>query len=473
MQDDKDQFDDFDDLGDFDDLDDLGDDVALGDDSSDEGFVDGGDDFSDEEFAGDAFSDDLDDDDFDEILGDDEEGDDSDAVNPALVSQDKEGFLSKFSFNQIVIGVTMIAGLGIFGYQVATKKPPPKQENFQSAVSMSGASDNVVYGQNGEVVNASDSSEGEQLPGLLNNTESLDSLEIEFEEKAAPVAPTVLDQEEDNNEKILLDKDLGNDFSEFENEFSDNAYEQSVMIAPEFDTSELPASLTMNQKDEPVLQEDEATTPTGAGSEITKVLPLKRDVTTEAVQNEIVTTSNSGEIQETEEAVLGLKVDSIMDDEMPSMPVVEETSQVEEISDMSEAAKEIAIKTEEIVDLSAPLKEEIAAKNKKIASLQSKVADLEKEIESLKAAKAKSPEPKTEVKKSTPKKKTTSKSTGSKNMWELRAAQPGKAWVAQKGRDELQPVVVGDILSGIGRIQDIAYRDNRWIVVGSQGQIKQ
>ncbi|MEM7618274.1 MAG: hypothetical protein AAF244_02705 [Pseudomonadota bacterium] len=477
MQDDEDQFDDFDDLGDFDDLDDLGDDVSLGHDSSDEGFVDGGDDFSDEDFAGDAFTEDLDEEDFDEILGDDEE-DEADAINPALVSQDKEGFLSKFTFNQIVIGITLIVGLGVFGYQVVTKKPPPQQENFQSAVSMSGASDNVVYNQNDNKIEQAQAGAENQALGLLNNPESLDSLEIEFDSEDTSVPVPIAPEEINNDEKILLNKDLGNDFSEFQNEFSNDAYEQNVMISPEFDTSDLPSSVKPKEQAETVMQESEATTMTGLGTEITKALPLKRGAQDEVSQNEAAQSSENSQILEAAESSLGLNIDSILDDEDPlPMPGEVPTSNAvgRNIVDTQKAQQTVekVLETEEAAVMLAPLKEEISEKDKKIANLQSKVSDLEKEIETLKAAKMKSMEPKKAVKKSAPKKKTTSKPSSTKNMWELRAAQPGKAWVAQKGRDDLQPVVVGDILSGIGRIKNISYLDNRWVVTGSEGEIKQ
>jgi len=84
----------------------------------------------------------------------------------------------------------------------------------------------------------------------------------------------------------------------------------------------------------------------------------------------------------------------------------------------------------------------------------------------------KAPVKKTAVKKKAPAK--TKAAPKSKTVqWELRAAQPGKAWVAQKGRDDLQPVIVGDTLSGLGRITSISYVNNGWIVTGQKGSIKQ
>ena len=84
---------------------------------------------------------------------------------------------------------------------------------------------------------------------------------------------------------------------------------------------------------------------------------------------------------------------------------------------------------------------------------------------------------KKEVRKSSPpqtKKVSTRKKAVSRTVkWELRAAQPGKAWVSQRGNSDMRPVVVGDKLSGIGRIRSIMYQGNKWVVRGDSGQITQ
>lgn len=57
--------------------------------------------------------------------------------------------------------------------------------------------------------------------------------------------------------------------------------------------------------------------------------------------------------------------------------------------------------------------------------------------------------------------------------WELRAAQPGRAWVSKPGERDMQGVEVGQSLPGIGRITAITYQNGRWTVSGTQGQIQQ
>lgn len=112
-------------------------------------------------------------------------------------------------------------------------------------------------------------------------------------------------------------------------------------------------------------------------------------------------------------------------------------------------------------------------------SNNSQIKDIVADIESLKTNKSTrvassqpksqskpKPAPKKAVRKKAPRKASTA-------SWELRAAQPGKAWVSKKGQSNMQPIVVGDNLSGIGRIQDITYTNGKWIVRGNAGKITQ
>jgi len=58
-------------------------------------------------------------------------------------------------------------------------------------------------------------------------------------------------------------------------------------------------------------------------------------------------------------------------------------------------------------------------------------------------------------------------------QWELRAAQPGKAWVSQPGRQDIRSVEIGDTLPGLGRITAVNYSAGRWIVQGTRGRLVQ
>ena len=58
--------------------------------------------------------------------------------------------------------------------------------------------------------------------------------------------------------------------------------------------------------------------------------------------------------------------------------------------------------------------------------------------------------------------------------WQLRSAQPGRAWIAQPGTQEMRSIAVGDEVPGLGRILSIAQgADSRWVVRGSMGSVNQ
>jgi hypothetical protein len=58
--------------------------------------------------------------------------------------------------------------------------------------------------------------------------------------------------------------------------------------------------------------------------------------------------------------------------------------------------------------------------------------------------------------------------------WVLKSAKPGTAWIAERGSNEMKTVVIGDNVSGIGRVTSISQDSSgRWVVNGTQGKINQ
>lgn len=102
-----------------------------------------------------------------------------------------------------------------------------------------------------------------------------------------------------------------------------------------------------------------------------------------------------------------------------------------------------------------------------ILALKQTIASLEKDIAQLKKA----PQAKVSATRSSTPAKKIAKVTPPK--WELRAAQPGKAWVAKKGQKDIKSVSVGEKLNGLGTIHSIELVEGRWIVKGSSGTIRQ
>ncbi len=58
--------------------------------------------------------------------------------------------------------------------------------------------------------------------------------------------------------------------------------------------------------------------------------------------------------------------------------------------------------------------------------------------------------------------------------WQLRSAQPGRAWIAKPGSQEMRAVALGEEVEGLGRILSIAQgADGRWMVRGTLGSVAQ
>ncbi|MEM9469339.1 MAG: hypothetical protein AAF988_04185 [Pseudomonadota bacterium] len=119
-----------------------------------------------------------------------------------------------------------------------------------------------------------------------------------------------------------------------------------------------------------------------------------------------------------------------------------------------------------ILTLETKLSEQNTAMENKISSLQTKISKAEKQIQNAKIARS---QPSSQSK---PQAKTTKKQAP-RIIWELKAAQPGKAWIAQKGSNEIKAVQVGDNLAGLGRVQSIENQAGQWVVRGSTQTIRQ
>lgn len=137
----------------------------------------------------------------------------------------------------------------------------------------------------------------------------------------------------------------------------------------------------------------------------------------------------------------------------------------------------------------AALEEEVAALEKEVSTLEKSIADLKQttvsksDAAALKAALAAIE--KTDSKPVVTDKTETAKPAATKSApavqkpvvrksWVLRSAKPGMAWISEKGSNEIKTISVGDHVSGIGKVTDIATDDSgRWVVSGTRGKINQ
>jgi len=120
---------------------------------------------------------------------------------------------------------------------------------------------------------------------------------------------------------------------------------------------------------------------------------------------------------------------------------------------------------------------DIAAMESMIGRLESKINALEKQktVSSAAASPTSRAAPKKSATPTAPKRSTQPKSAQHRVIqWDLRGASPHKAYVAERGTQNVRTVSVGDTLPGIGRITAITQQQTgHWVVHGVNGRITQ
>jgi hypothetical protein len=109
-----------------------------------------------------------------------------------------------------------------------------------------------------------------------------------------------------------------------------------------------------------------------------------------------------------------------------------------------------------------------AGNNEVIQQLQNRINDLEKKLNQTSQVKRPVAEPR-----KTPKRTARAPAPKPKKTWELKGASPGKAFIAEKGTDNLQTIHVNDFVDGIGIITSIRLENGQWVVRASEGTIRQ
>lgn len=147
---------------------------------------------------------------------------------------------------------------------------------------------------------------------------------------------------------------------------------------------------------------------------------------------------------------------------------------------MSDVAKAVdALVAKQAGQSSADLATQVTALEAQVKALQSELRDLRSAPRTVGKTEAKV-EPKSDVTVVAPKAEKSERAAKpavapapAKSNWVLRAAQAGEAWVSRGAQGSLQSVKVGDSLPGIGRVTAISQRDGVWVVVGTNGSLRQ
>jgi len=433
-------------------------------------------DFGDEEYLDDledldlesddlgGFDDDIPDGDFDDEWDDE----DDDGLTGAGAGAQKKKSNFEMSFNAMAITGAVIVGLGVFGYQVVSKKPVVSIDTFKSALNMKGATDGVVFGdgEEGQTLDQTQdtvdtTSDNNNKTGFLYDPDILDSMEMELED-TPPMPSTISSETKEEIEPIPNIEDTI-ELPEFSNPVEDAVLEQ--VPRPPADVTDIDDALSdLIEPQEPAVSikaeeflKEKIKDREEQKAEVIKPIeePVEIVATPEVVKPEPV--------QETKKEIAPVKVEQTSVAPNTTMPA--NTDVIKKLDMIVNRLDEMQGQINQIKQNGSS---QIDNMSETISSLKAELGNIKSAPKAAAPVKAKTVK-KAPVKKAAPKKK----ATKPRVSWDLRAAQPGKAWVSRKGQNNMQPVVVGDTLTGVGRITSISYSGGRWVVQGTSGRIRQ
>lgn len=407
-----------------------------------------------------GFDDDIPDGDFDDEW--DEAGDD-DLVGAGAGAQKKKSNFD-MSFNAMVITGAVVVGLGVFVYQVVSKKPVVSLDTFTSALNMTGATDGVVFGddENQAPTQTQDSvddtsDKNSDKTGFLYDPDILDSMEMELED-SPPMPSTISSEEKDGSIE--------------ESSIVENTVENAVLpnVVEDIEIPQVP------RPPEDVVDIDDALSDL-APPEEPKVSIKAEEFLKEKIEARENQKEQAPEVQDSQ-LVADVTEQPAPKPAAEEKPIVVPESKQEDVVTNVTVDGDVLKKLDMIVsrldDMESQIKQIKQSGSSQIEGMSETITSLKEELANVKSAPKSAKAPvvaeKAPVKKAAPKKKRVSKP---KARWELRAAQPGKAWVSRKGQQNMQPVVIGDTLDGVGRITSISYNGSRWVVQGTSGSIRQ
>lgn len=410
------------------------------------------------------------------------------------------------SFNTAVIGVALLVGVGVLVFQVVTTQPSGGGglSRFQSALNFTGSTDGPVLGEEKEKAGAGpvEAPPADAQAGFLNNPAMLNDAGEQADANPPQPAPISNDMDDQGMEQALTP--MPDSIIEEESP-SALAFDEAQPVprgpgdqppadqmaqADETDSPAMAAIRAAQMKQQQAQQETAQTDgakeapapgvsapPDAIPAEETAALeatPAEEDVA--AVQDELPVPDM--DVKAEEESPVSVPETEERDPEPDPVDTAQAQANDQLKDALAEARAEMGKMQEEMSALRT-------ARDKEVSALEAEIARLKKEAASAATAPAKKADAKPIAKKeaqpapktaATPKKQSAPKKTApavSAASWELRAAQPGRAWVSRKGQREMQSIEVGSTLGGIGRITRIEYAGGRWTVFGTQGEIRQ
>ncbi len=433
-------------------------------------------------FDEDDFEDDLDDFDEikdegmsfdeDEVLFEEDDNDGMGGADDALIGTEKKKFAIDIGFDKIAIIGAVIVGVIVLVFQVTTKTAEQKVETFQSALTMKGATDGEVFGQSQskDITPTAPESQGEQQAFL-------------YEPDALNVLPN-------NLKDGAIVKDL--EIAPVQNPAPSKKVSQFVSTLPESSNEEpvgefVSASGDVLKSQMDFIPEDSAAAKDNASSDFEKdLMELEGDNTPE--ETKIITQSQEdltfvpiAQVIEPQDKADAQKIDeqqavALQKQRQEAQAIENEMAQlrheVEKLKrEKARLAEQARIEKEALVKMEAS-KKRLAAEKERMEQAQAVSAAAAKARAQQAALKKKQKEA-AQQKASISKEVAPPKVKEKRVVWELRAAQPGKAWISEKGKQDITAVTVGSSVRGLGKVRSILIQDGRWVVIGSDGRVQQ
>lgn len=391
-----------------------------------------------EEYSDDIES--FDDQDFAGDLADDEEWKD-------IAEEPRSRKKSFLSFNTIVIGGAFLLGAFVLYMQMnKASNDASTSDRFTSALNMQGATDGPIFGEGEQSTeqeneaSANLESDGQE-GGFLFEPEVLDSMEIDLGE--TPPQPSPIANIED--EVINIEDQVDQMMAEVEQVEQPRAPQDIEVI----DIIEESAPEVV----EPVTALEETAVILDEAPMIEPVIEVK---------------APDLEIQQNEEPLERgepVEAEAVAEVEM-SAPEPEPVMDVKPTADLLVVTDKLDMIVARLDNIEGRIDQVQGANEAAIKTIQ-------RDIKNIKSAPARTVFKPKVTQAPKPASAQVAKPQVTPKSWELRAAQPGKAWVSERGASSMITVQAGDNLDNIGRITAISYNNGRWVVIGTKGRISQ
>ncbi len=461
-------------------------------DDFDADIFDGEEEYLQDDFDAEAFDEadyaqsDVDDDEFVDDDWQDSEGPEASHQQP----REKKGL----SFNTIVIIGAVVVGGGVMAMTVMNKsaeQAASSQGGFQSFLNITGVMDGMLFGEKETQNNTAASEESQE--GFLNNPDSLASSDN-------PPQPVPMSPLEDAG------PDLG----------------QPLTPLPEDMYAQVPRGPDDKEAVDNTVQKN--TDPAAAEAPLSAQDILEQAMANREKKNEILqdlpVVAPDAAVQEEPKVAEALPVDQPAD-VVPALPAAEDKvsppvvntaimspAQEKALTDNTKAMETLSESMNKVVSRIDRMEGELTnvrdSQQASYQKLEAKVESLQKEVTALKdrpvsaeltsspkeekkpeirvpvqkekepsVKKAETVQPASSKPKAVSRPAPSPKTAPSSAPWELRAAQPGRAWISRAGAKDMQGVQVGQSVDGIGRVTAITYQNGRWTVSGTNGSIQQ